>query len=191
MNHPWGPLIFHVETLCHVLESNSASKDCDLLERTCFYSRSAGPQRIMYWATVPKALLMFRAPAANVKVSCCQIVKSYLRRKVWEEGPGARGAELQTAGGNREETITHTQDRPGHRSRRNKIPGPGYQTLKWNLPLGFQDIYSAQFLIALENQNSITSDLEGSETWHTSGMNSCCLPPPSPYWRQSFICFLN
>lgn len=58
-------------------------KTCDLLGRTCFYSRSAGPQRIMHWDHSAKSPLdVCRVPAANVKVSSCQIVKSDLRRKV-------------------------------------------------------------------------------------------------------------
>ena len=66
---------------------------------------------------------MFRVPAANVKISCCQIVKSDSSRKVWEKKVKRGGVELKPGGGNPEETIIHAQDRPGDGNRRNKIPG--------------------------------------------------------------------
>lgn len=66
---------------------------------------------------------MFRLPAANVKISCCQTVKRDSSRKVWEKKVKRGGVELKPGGGNPEEATTHAQHRPGDGNRRNKIPG--------------------------------------------------------------------
>lgn len=120
-NLPQVPLRFLGETIPRVRISL-----CDRRLVTCWKELSSTQGQLALkessaGATCQKPSWRFGVPAANVKVSCCQTVKSdwegrYGRRDRGQEEGGKK------AGDNTEETITCAQDRPADANRR-KTPG--------------------------------------------------------------------